>query len=921
MASLTPGVLLKLLQQINADLREVGEAPSLLQVISIVPALAGGDLWPNHGFYLRVSDSSHAIYVSLAEEEDQDLILSDKLQLGQFIYVDRLEAGSPLPLLCGVHPLPGRHPCLGSPEDIVTTAIPALQYKSSDILFPAIPSTEHALPFSSHEQTSLGKKSTPLKPSMELIEEISSNGSPFRQKTTLQQKPHLGQQSLLLSPTKAFEAEKLVKDPIGNPDTSPVQGRLSSAGPVMPQRLEPEAAADSCMQSLSNQNASLVKGLVDKLVRPNTFEKSRSFPSENPHKTEVAEGTVQKKTKHQPATLKVLQESRLGSAFSRSVSSSPATSMVLSHSADKVTAVKAGSNGNAASLDKTREATKNNKVKKSMKPGQKSSARDTPSLLLSSPGHKSSFRDIAKAADTSISAGQKNGIIDTSRRTALSSIITAASRASKVGDLLSVSAKTLRQSWEGSASLQDWKDKSTSKIGTKNDTKNSATLVSVVRRSSDVGSPKLQESRQANMLKSNPKANLASEKLKSLPIMDPNYESNHFKVSLDDKRLTYRSSSWDCLSSTLATLGNSVVQRRDAASSAAVEALMNASAVEGVIRSLSMFAELCSTAKIDHPDPSIEQFLELQQILVQATAVAGALACVRDVHEVLDGTEIGQAEQEHSRKIASEKARQASLWVTAALSTDMGAFSLMTRQAFGSTSTNAKKDLAKGKAMVALEKPSRMIGVQGGSGILPAKKLATNSGNGLQPSSPHCRNERKNVYAGEVSETKQESFLKISRRLPNVASSKCPSSKPATDGDLAPPCAFVPLVEGWAKGDGLQETAELASKLRKESQSWFLKFLECALDNGFQASNSAEAIMDVSALRVAQEDKSQIAAMLSQLKRVNDWLNEVDTASQHARDTALLETVSRIRKKIYSYLLQHVESAAVALGVQANHMM
>lgn len=124
MATLTPGVLLKLLQHINSDVKVTGEHRSaLLQVISIVPALAGSELWPNQGFYIKVSDSSHATYVSLGEEHD-DLILSDKLQLGQFIHVDRLEAGSPVPLLRGVRPLPGRHQCVGNPEDLVATVVP-----------------------------------------------------------------------------------------------------------------------------------------------------------------------------------------------------------------------------------------------------------------------------------------------------------------------------------------------------------------------------------------------------------------------------------------------------------------------------------------------------------------------------------------------------------------------------------------------------------------------------------------------------------------------------------------------------------------------------------------------------------------------------------------------------------------------------
>jgi len=121
MANLVPGVLLKLMQHMNTDIKVGGEhRSSLLQVVSIVPALAGGDLFTNQGFYVKVSDSSHATYVSLPDEHD-DLILSDKIQLGQFVFVDRFEAASPVPILRGVRPVPGRHACVGTPEDIVAT--------------------------------------------------------------------------------------------------------------------------------------------------------------------------------------------------------------------------------------------------------------------------------------------------------------------------------------------------------------------------------------------------------------------------------------------------------------------------------------------------------------------------------------------------------------------------------------------------------------------------------------------------------------------------------------------------------------------------------------------------------------------------------------------------------------------------------
>ena len=103
----------------NSNVKVRGEYRSvLLQVISIVPALSGSELWPNQGFFIKVSDSSHSTYVSLSKE-DNELILNNKLQLGQFFYVDRIEAGTPVPILVGIRPVPGRHPFEGNPKDLM----------------------------------------------------------------------------------------------------------------------------------------------------------------------------------------------------------------------------------------------------------------------------------------------------------------------------------------------------------------------------------------------------------------------------------------------------------------------------------------------------------------------------------------------------------------------------------------------------------------------------------------------------------------------------------------------------------------------------------------------------------------------------------------------------------------------------------
>ncbi|KAJ4979469.1 hypothetical protein NE237_010249 [Protea cynaroides] len=123
MASLTPGVLLKLLQHASdRNVKVTGEHRSaLLQVIEIVPALAAGDdPWHSRGFFLKVSDSLHSSYVSICDE-DVDLIFSNKIQLGQFLHVSRLDSAYPVPVLRGIKPVPKKRPCIGNPTDLVSS--------------------------------------------------------------------------------------------------------------------------------------------------------------------------------------------------------------------------------------------------------------------------------------------------------------------------------------------------------------------------------------------------------------------------------------------------------------------------------------------------------------------------------------------------------------------------------------------------------------------------------------------------------------------------------------------------------------------------------------------------------------------------------------------------------------------------------
>ncbi|OMO73874.1 hypothetical protein CCACVL1_17087 [Corchorus capsularis] len=127
METLQSGVILKLLQDMSIEEKTViadsdddddRKKPALLQIRSIIPVLEEGDLWPKQGFFMEVADSTHAIYVSLSQEEDE-MVLCNKLQLGQLIYVEKLEVAYPLPILKGINPIPGRQPCDGNPKDLV----------------------------------------------------------------------------------------------------------------------------------------------------------------------------------------------------------------------------------------------------------------------------------------------------------------------------------------------------------------------------------------------------------------------------------------------------------------------------------------------------------------------------------------------------------------------------------------------------------------------------------------------------------------------------------------------------------------------------------------------------------------------------------------------------------------------------------
>lgn len=99
------------------------------------------------------------------------------------------------------------------------------------------------------------------------------------------------------------------------------------------------------------------------------------------------------------------------------------------------------------------------------------------------------------------------------------------------------------------------------------------------------------------------------------------------------------------------------------------------------------------------------------------------------------------------------------------------------------------------------------------------------------------------------------------------------------------------IVGMWRDIDGLKETAKFAVNVQSEMQMWFIGFVEESLDNKNAAKRSL--------------DGSSIAAVLSQLKQVNEWLDRVVSKQENQITT---DKIERLKRKIYGFVIHHVGS-------------
>ncbi|KAG6575653.1 hypothetical protein SDJN03_26292, partial [Cucurbita argyrosperma subsp. sororia] len=96
--------------------------------------------------------------------------------------------------------------------------------------------------------------------------------------------------------------------------------------------------------------------------------------------------------------------------------------------------------------------------------------------------------------------------------------------------------------------------------------------------------------------------------------------------------------------------------------------------------------------------------------------------------------------------------------------------------------------------------------------------------------------------------------------------------------------------EEWRRGNGLKEAAELAMKLLSASRRWFVKYLEDLLGNSFEVR--------------LREEGAEIGCLLRQLKRVNEWMNELIESK-----VEIDHKMEQLRKKLYKFLLEHAHIA------------
>ncbi|CAL1359412.1 unnamed protein product [Linum trigynum] len=719
MATLTPGILLKLLQTMNSTTRVTGDHRSpLLQVIGIVPALAGAtDLWPNHGFYVQLSDSLNSTYVSLSDR-DTDLILSNRLQLGQFVYVDRFDPDSPVPRVCGIRPIAGRHPFVGAPEPLIARI--SSSSRKEFVIQPVESSSDSSIDSIAPYLSNINS------------DDSAKNNDKFEEKSV----------------------RKAVRTPL--------------------------APRDNVQAGNSEEKTK------ERALPPQRF----SSPAGARRSASTGRKNVSAAVERDP--------SPAGKPVKRSSSPAPSKCVV-------------------PSLAAARE--ENRRV-----------ARE-PAIIVPSRYRQPSPNGRRQASPNprraSLSPGRRlSGVKDSAGKKKIAAIVAGISR---VSEALVGSGKSSRKSW-------DETPQPPAELREKNEVKKKVDRNSILRTQAAL-SRRLSDAGRHSNHDDDDEGDDDSSSIEKGKLNSPGGSTDNEKpggraigFTVHEKKWTDGSVPFDSVSAELALLGKEAIQRRILASTAAAEALEEAIATESIVRSLSIFADLASSSKSKpgNPLPTIDRLFSQYDEVHKYTQTAQSIA-----------TSHSSSSDHEAIPPPTEHSKSASLWVEAALSTDLEIVSVLNRN---STTT-----------------------------------ATTHHHHHRQPS---------NSAPFPRSGSKRQSF--------KGSASSSPSSSMSSPNDRA----RVAAERGgaWRRGYGMSETVELGKKVEGEMEFWFVRFVEEALDAGFMALGGGD---------VVPLEPGSIAAILSQLKRVNGWLDKVSGKGEKG----MIEKIEKVKRKIYGFVIQHVGNA------------
>ncbi|KAL0429344.1 UNVERIFIED_CONTAM: hypothetical protein Sradi_0560400 [Sesamum radiatum] len=332
--------------------------------------------------------------------------------------------------------------------------------------------------------------------------------------------------------------------------------------------------------------------------------------------------------------------------------------------------------------------------------------------------------------------------------------------------------------------------------------------------------------------------------IKNLKSSDDGIFPSHFnKVALSAKNWSNSKILWSSLPSTICDLGKEVRSYRNISFVSAVRALEEVSVYDGVLQCMSMFAELRESSQKEASGPLVEQFLKLHESMKKAAIVVSSLINTK-ISGAKDNNDCSSRLSE-SGKCLGAASKNASLWVQAAVQTDLSKFSVY----------------AKGEE----------------KGIASCDKrhyvLIENTPVKIETENNSPDNKKNSInHASSKSVPKVKGLSSHSRR--HLSNTKGTNAGQRT----------------WSEGSGWRHVADLAQKLLSSSRAWFLDYLEDSLNNGFRLTS--------------KEDTSQITVLLGQLKRVNQWLDEA-----FQEDGRVDERIESLKKKLYRFLLNHVDSA------------